>query len=138
MEDIAQQNKNKKKLSCREKLARSSAEITPFVLLKQVTFWTDNNITMSEYIFEHIFIMSHVALCLNNRIVVFGGIDYKFGDESDIPMHTIFMYNLHTEQWRKHHIPDDKPTPRARACAAAIGQDIYMFGGWNFFYKRII
>ena len=41
------------------------------------------------------------------------------------------MYNLYTEQWRKYEIPNKKRVPPsvAKACAATIGEDVYMFGG---------
>ena len=82
---------------------------------------------------KDIFIMSHVALRLNNNIVIIGGLDLKYDGESPLPMHEIFMYNLYTEQWRTHHISGDKlPTERSRTCATVIENDIYMFAGWNY------
>ena len=84
--------------------------------------------------FKYIWIMGHVALRLNNNIVIIGGVDYKHVGKSDIPMNEIFMYNLYTERWRKCDIPGDKlPTPRCSTCAAVIGKDIYMFGGYQYF-----
>ena len=84
--------------------------------------------------FKYMWIMGHVALRLNNNIVIIGGLNLDHNDESlkiQLPMHEIFMYNLYTEQWRNlKHIPGDKlPAPREQACAAVIGKDIYMFGG---------
>ena len=79
--------------------------------------------------------MGHVALRLNNNIVIIGGLNRDSSDKSLrilVPMHEIFMYNLYTEQWRnlKPHIPGNKvPAPRCQARAAVIGKDVYMFGG---------
>ena len=82
--------------------------------------------------YEHTYIMGHIALRLNNSIVVISGLDFNYMDQSQLPMDEVFMYNLYTEQWSKHHIPGDKPTTRYRACAAVIQKEIYMFGGWSF------
>ena len=43
----------------------------------------------------------------------------------------IWMYNLYTEQWSKHVINGRKRCPPLRryACAVAISDDVYMFGG---------
>ena len=67
-----------------------------------------------------------LAVRLEHRILVFGG--------RDVSRHTIWTYNLSTEKWRKHEIPSWQITPPAcyRACAAAIGSDVYMFDGRNY------
>ena len=43
----------------------------------------------------------------------------------------IWMYNLYTEEWKKHVIPDtsDAPLPFSGAVATAIDGSIYTFGG---------
>ena len=89
--------------------------------------WTFKNTTM----FEYIWIAGHVALRLNHNTVVIGGVNYKMSDQLLITTDEIYMYNLYTEQWRKHQIQGNKPTPRYRACAAVIGTAIYIFGGRN-------
>ena len=43
------------------------------------------------------------------------------------------MFNLYTEYWRKHVIPDQNLAPPSMrsSCAVAIGADIYLFGGYE-------
>ena len=70
----------------------------------------------------------HVSVCVENHLIVFGGL----GENYEIPpLHNIWMYNVQTEQWGKHVIPDEKLAPpgTSSACAVAIAGDIYMFGG---------
>ena len=73
----------------------------------------------------------HVAVRLNHHIVVTAGTDPQNSKAMSTPV--IWTYNLYTEQWRKHQIPDKKnaPHPVAAACAATIKEHIYMFGGWD-------
>ena len=85
--------------------------------------------------FEYIWIAEHVALRLNHNIVVIGGRNHEMSGPVFVPTNEIYMYNLYTEQWRKHQISGNKPTPRFWACATVIGMDIYMFGGWNAYDK---
>ena len=70
----------------------------------------------------------HVAVHLDNYIVVIGGRDMNY---EPVPTHMIWMYNVYTDQWRKHQIPGQKNAPQAlfMASGTAIGTDIYMFGG---------
>ena len=44
------------------------------------------------------------------------------------------MYNLFTEQWKKHVIPKGQTVPAERycGCAVSIGSDVYVFGGYVF------
>ena len=81
---------------------------------------------MPEYLGSY----GHVAVCLDNYIMVIGGIDMN---SEPVSTHVILMYNVYTDQWRKHQIPVHKnaPPPVACACAVAIGTDIYMFGGFE-------
>ena len=70
----------------------------------------------------------HVAVCVNNHIIVLGGI----GDNIEpLSLHNIWMYNMYTEQWGKHVIPDGEVAPPGTTCTCAveIAGDIYMFGG---------
>ena len=77
----------------------------------------------------------HVAVNMNHYILVFGGKFIK--DYNHIPLHEIWMYNLYTEEWRKHVIPQGQPVPteteRGYACAVVIGSNVYMFGGHTLF-----
>ena len=71
-------------------------------------------------------IQDHAAVRINNCIVVIGGISRLEAISQDV----IWTYNVYTELWRKHKIHEkNKPPPVKGACAAAIGPDIYMFGG---------
>ena len=71
----------------------------------------------------------HAAVCIENHIIVFGGVGEK---EELLPLHDIWMYNMYTEQWGKHVIPERNLAPpgTSSACAVAIAGDIYMFGGY--------
>ena len=71
----------------------------------------------------------HVAINMGHYILVFSG--RSLNNHSYIPLHVIWMYNVYTEQWRKHVIPQRQTVPAERhsACAMAIGSDVYMFGG---------
>ena len=91
----------------------------------------------------------HVAVRQEHYILVFGGtwheqdflqevVPYPYCDEEwmrkeRLPLHDIWMYNLYTEEWRKHVITDRKTTPSGRigASATLVGSDIYMFGGMS-------
>ena len=71
-------------------------------------------------------IYDHAAVRLQDCIVVFGDIDHKTGKEL---RNAIYVYNLYTDQWRKHIIPKHKilPSKMMGRCAEAIGSDIYVF-----------
>ena len=73
---------------------------------------------------------SHIAVHMENCIVVFGGLQK---DHSAISLDIIWMYNLYTEQWGKHVIQDAKKLlPRTTyPCAAVVEADIYIFGGFD-------
>ena len=72
---------------------------------------------------------SPCAVCVENHIIVFGG-----KDENDEPLsfHNIWMYNVYTEQWGKHAIPEEKEAPPETLYpgTVVIDADTYMFGGW--------
>ena len=76
-------------------------------------------------------IQGHLAVRTKNCIVVFGGW-HGIGLTRFVPISkdVIWTYNLYTEQWRTHQIHNKNlPHSSEGACAAAIGTDIYMFGG---------
>ena len=83
-------------------------------------------------------LFGHVAINMDHYILVFGGRLSKLKDCSHTS-HVIFMYNLYTEQWRKHVIPQGQTVPEKTyyACAAAIGADVYMFGGFMLKERRL-
>ena len=74
---------------------------------------------------------SHVAVRMYHCIIVFGG-TWQKDDDPQLSLHMIWMYNLYTEQWGKHQIPDDHvaPPPTDSACAVVLGKDVFMFGGF--------
>ena len=70
-----------------------------------------------------------MAVRVNNCVLVFGGMDLQY---TPIHSHVIWVYNLYTEQWRMHRIPDKESAPALRAaCAEMIGSDVYVFGGYD-------
>ena len=78
----------------------------------------------------------HLAVNMDHYILVFGGGLLKGQEYIPLyhkfkPLNVIWMYNLYTEQWRKHTIPHTQtvPTGRCYACAVVIHSDVYMFGG---------
>ena len=77
--------------------------------------------------------LQHMAVRVDNIIVVFGGSEYlrKQCCYGLIPcIDEIWIYNLYTSHWRKHVIPQAVAAPgRQQSCAIPIGADIYVFGG---------
>ena len=75
-------------------------------------------------------IIDHEAVRCGNDVVVFGGMGMY---NEPFSHHIIWMYNLYTEQWRQHQIPEHEVAPPAinDPCAVAIGTCIYLFGGTN-------
>ena len=71
----------------------------------------------------------HVAINMDHHILVFSGM--KRNCHTYVPLNIIWMYNLYTEQWKTHVIPQGQTIPGKRysACAVVIGSDVYMFGG---------
>ena len=75
------------------------------------------------------YIVRHVAVNMGHNILVFG---YDMLDNTTSKqIDAIFTYNLYTNQWRRHGIPQGQEAPVAVvcACAASIGLHLYMFGG---------
>ena len=70
----------------------------------------------------------HVAACVENHIIVLGGIDESY---KALPLRNIWMYNVYTEQWGKYVIPKGKKVPPGTMDSSAvfIQGDIIMFGG---------
>ena len=73
----------------------------------------------------------HCAVSLDNCVIIIGGRCKAEGRCKPSPTTIICIYNLHTEEWRKHVIPDPScaPEPFQAAVAAPIGKTIYTFGG---------
>ena len=75
------------------------------------------------------YIVRHVAVNMGHCILVFGYDMLENTTSKQIDV--IFTYNIYTNQWRRHDIPQGQVAPVARisACAAVIALDTYMFGG---------
>ena len=67
---------------------------------------------------------SHSAVCLDNFVIIIGGY-------YTLSTHVIWRYNLYTEEWKKHEIPDSEEAPDPFHCAVAVAIEgtIYTFGG---------
>ena len=64
----------------------------------------------------------HVAVHVEHNILVFGSGSQR----------KIWEYNLYTEQWTRHIVKKwkrDKDSIYRFSCAAAFGEDVYLFGG---------
>ena len=76
----------------------------------------------------------HVAVRLGDGILVLGGRFHhnNNGNHTLVSHHMIWMYNLCTEQWSKHMIPESEicPSDTADACAVAIKDHVFLFGGY--------
>ena len=72
---------------------------------------------------------SHVAVHFEHYILVFSGRDLD--SDQLCSNHKIWMYNLHTEQWRPCELSGREivPSPAVGACAVRVGQFVYTFGG---------
>ena len=75
------------------------------------------------------YIKGHIAVRVDHCIAVIGGQVCK--DGHNIHNHSVWLYNLFIEQWKKYDIPENKQVPHSLigACGAVIGEDIYTFGG---------
>ena len=73
---------------------------------------------------------NHMAVCVKNNILIFGGEDC---DDVPFSCRVIWMFNMFTEQWSKHVIPESEAVRNysVHGCAVAISDDVYVFGGFN-------
>ena len=73
----------------------------------------------------------HYAAVVDHCIVVFGGMSTA-QDDTVLSMRDIYTFNLYTSSWIKSVIAEKQPAPSPRhsGCAAAIGSDIFAFGGY--------
>ena len=73
-------------------------------------------------------IFHHCTVSLDNFIIILGG-----WCRHEISTRVIWSYNLYTEEWRKHEMPDTNcgPEPFYGAVAAVIDKTMYTFGGRN-------
>ena len=76
----------------------------------------------------------HVAVRSGCHVLVCGGAWYNGGrDLEPLPWNVIWMYNLCTEQWRKHVMPERRKAPGVilGARAVMIESAMYLFGGYQ-------
>ena len=73
----------------------------------------------------------HVAVRLDHYILIVGGECVK--TEQALSTRAIWIFNLYTDVWRKFVTlcTEDHPPSTIRASAIAIGQDVYLFGGYD-------
>ena len=73
-------------------------------------------------------VLGHSAVYLDNFIIIIGGVD-RAG--TPLSTHVIWTYNLYTQVWRKHVIPNIQTAPKSfySAVAVAIEGSVYTFGG---------
>ena len=80
----------------------------------------------------------HCAVSLDNFVIIIGG-RCRVKQAEPLSTHLIWIYNLYTEEWTNHVIPDTScaPMPFHGAVAAAVNKTAYIFGGrsaaknWN-------
>ena len=79
--------------------------------------------------------MSNMASQKGHMVVWFDPSVVVIGGTFSLSNRVIWMYNIYTDQWKKHEMPveKDQPIPPVTmdACAIVIGQVIYMFGGYH-------
>ena len=79
--------------------------------------------------------VQHMTVKMNNCILFFGGCKpYSSTYENInlcIPLNEIYMFNMDSEQWSKHVLPETANVPpyTVAACAVTIGRDVFMAGG---------
>ena len=78
-----------------------------------------------------------MAARLQHYVVVIGGVGM---DNKPLFHYKIWTYNIYTEQWRTHDIQGLwKAAPAIYGgCIAAIGEDLYMFGGYKVRYEQFL
>ena len=74
---------------------------------------------------------AHVVASIERNILVFGGAYHNGKVDKYYSHHIIHMFNLDSEKWFRHVIPDTQTVPPAAmwACAAAVGNEVFKFGG---------
>ena len=83
--------------------------------------------------------VGHAAVRVDDYIIAFGGLIQVGRGLDCLSLHNIWIYNLYTEQWGKHVIPNDQTAPPStiQTCAVEIESDIFMFGGFQFMSKNV-
>ena len=75
-------------------------------------------------------VWNHMAVRFKECIIGLGGMTGAESKEQSLVQDNIWVYNLHTEQWRNYEIHGDEvPEQTHFGFAVAVGSDVYMFGG---------
>ena len=82
-------------------------------------------------------IFYHVAVRLEDYILVLNGRCGNYQKHTPVARNLIWMYNLYTEQWSKQITPKSElwPPNTAGACAIAIKEHAFLFGGYTYGLK---
>ena len=75
-------------------------------------------------------VLHHAVVQVMHYLLVFGG---RLLDDP-LSLNVIWMYNLYTDLWRKQEIAAESeitPPDTLDACAVAIKDVVYMFGGYE-------
>ena len=125
-----ERKERKKNLKSQKKIRRTSYQIAPGLQSDHQAYRIFTCLHCKLTMCENCERTMHVAVHLNNCILVFGGVKANL---CPLSTHEIWEYNLSTEQWNRHTISEAEEAPLAAygSCATALETDIYMFGGRN-------
>ena len=87
---------------------------------------------------------AHVAVRMNNHMIVFGGltknndVDESAAAITFMSLNVIWLYDIDQKTWRKSVIhAKSSPTRRYLATAAAFRSEVYLFGGYKQFHPPV-
>jgi len=74
----------------------------------------------------------HVAVFHKGLLIVFGGYGDNRDDASDefLYFKSIWCYSVEASQWTRHNSKGTLPEKNTGACAAVIGKELFLFGGY--------
>ena len=68
---------------------------------------------------------SHSAICLDNKLLIFGG----FNGSEHVHMNDLWQYDPILNMWKQLHPRGEPPVKRRRHCMCQVGDKIFIFGG---------
>lgn len=68
---------------------------------------------------------------LGTRLLLYGGEEGGGFEPSAAPLSTLWSLDITTREWRPLDAGGMHPGPRSFAAASAVGNTLYLFGGWN-------
>src|SRR5581483_6877994 len=74
----------------------------------------------------------HTECVVGNFMYIFGGLDFKTKEYTN----EVFKLNLNTFKWTKVSMNGNPPEARAYSSSLAIGEEIYIFGGYSMGVKN--